>query len=306
MPRIEPAVMTMEFAIPVSTAARYIDISAAASVLNRKFFRQGLDWVLGGATIISAPTTAGDITMSHLQTNWVTANSWTKGFRAWKRQQDDALDEGEQQSVKGRYNDFKIFADIQHAETATPHFLFPRDLAGAEYNAPEEWLYSQIVVPNNVGVVGDTQEFSLHMHGPDAGTSRGLIQAYRDSRSTPQSPDPATPGAASIGLYTDMFNVGMDDSEIVANAEFRNNELPYDQDLYPGGVSNGPTLQLMNRITLNPASTIPGKYNVRGGTIPCGLIKIDAATVTAEFTLILHMVPGEHRGYMAQPMQEMN
>ncbi len=306
MPRIEPAVMTMEFSIPVSTAARYIDISAAASVLNRKFFRQGLNWVLGGATIVSSPTSSGDITMSHLQTNWVTANSWTKAFKAWKRQQDDALDEGDQQSIKGRYNDFKIYADIQHTETAAPHFLLPRDLDGAVYNAPEEWLHSLVVVPNNAGVVGDTEDYTLHMHGPDTGTSRGMIQAYRDSRSTPQSPDPATPGNAAIGLYTDMFNTGMDDTEIVLNAEFRNDELPYDQDLYPGGVSNGATLQLMNRITLNPASTIPGKYNVRGGTIPCGIIKIDAASVTAEFTLILHMVPGELRGYMAQPMQEMN
>ena len=306
MPRIEPAVMTMEFTIPVSTAARYIDISAAASVLNRKFFRQGLNWVLGGATIVSAPTSAGDITMSHLQTNWVTANSWTKAFKAWKRQQDEALEEADQESVKGRYNDFKIYADIQHVETAAPHFLLPRDLDGAEYDAPEEWLYSEVVVPNNQGTVGDTDEFTLHMHGPDAGNSRGLVVAYRDSRSAPQSPDPAVPGLPQVGLYTDMFNVGMDGSEVVSNAAFRNDELPYRQDLYPGGSNNGPTLQLMNRITLNPVSTIPGKYNVRGGTIPCGIIKIDAATVTAEFTLILHMVPGEHRGYMAQPMQEMN
>jgi hypothetical protein len=306
MPKLEPAVMTMEFTLPVSTAARYIDISAAASVLNRKFFRQGLEWVIGGATIIASPLSAGTITMSHLQTNWVTANSWVKGMKSWSRQQNEALAEGDKQSIKGKFNDFKIFADIQHSQTAAPHFLLPRDIDGTEYDAPEEWLHSQFVVPNDTGVVGSTVEYTMHMHGADTATSRGSIVAYRDSRSMPQSPDPATPTTASIGLYTDMFNVGMDDSEIVANAEFRNNELPYDQDEYPGGGTNGPTLQLMNRIFLNPASTMPGKYNLRGAKVPCGLIKIDAATVTQEFTLILHMVPGEHRGYMARPMQEMN
>ena len=307
MPRkIQPAVQTMEFNLVASTAPRYLDLSAAASIANRRFYRQGLNWAVAGFTIIAQPTSSGTITFSKLPNTWVCSNSWEKGFRAWKRQQDEALEEGDQESVKGRYNDFKIFADPEHSVTASPHYLYPVDLNGVDFSAPEEWLYSQVVVPNDLGVVGATDEYTLHMVGGDTvGNSRSLIQAYSDSRSTPQSPDPATPGAASVGLYTDMFNVGMDSSEVVANAEFRNNELPYDQDNYPGGTNNAGTMEIMNQIILNPASTIPGKYSLSGSNVPCGLVRIDAPLVDQAFQLFVHMVPGDHRGYMASPMQDM-
>lgn len=308
MPKLQPAVQTIEFSIPVSPSPRYLDLSAAAGIVNRRFYRQGLNWAVAGFTIIALPTTDGEIILSRLPQTWVTSNSWEKGFRAWKRQQDEALDGGDQQSVKGRFNDFKVFADIGHTQTAVPHYLLPRDIDGVEFSAPEEWLYSQVVVPNdNAGVPtpGVTTEYFLHVVGDDTASSRSLIKAYTDSRSFPQSPDPATPGTASIGLYTDMFNVGFNDSEVVANAEFRNDQLPYDQDDYPGGPVNAPTLELINKIFLNPASTVPGKYSLSGSNIPCGLIKIDAGSVTNAFTLLVHMVPGQHRGYLAENMVDM-
>ena len=304
--KIEPAVQTLEFTIPVSTAARYLDLSAAASVVNRRFYRQGLNWAVAGFTVIAAPSTAGTITMSRLPNTWVVGNAWEKGFRAWQRQQDEALAEGDQQSVKGRYNDFKIFADDDHSGTASPHFLLPVDLSGATFSAPTEWLHSEVAIPNSPAP-GVTTEYKLHMVGGDSATRdvKSLIKAYADSRATPQSPDPATPGTASTGLYTSMFDVGNNDSEVVANAEFRNDALPYNQNNYPGSAGNGGTLELMNRIFLNPGSTIPGKYSLAGSNIPCGLVKIDAGNVDNSFTLLVHMVPGTHRGYLATPMTEM-
>ena len=305
--KVEPAVQTMVFSVAVSTAAQFLDLSAAASVVNRRFYRQGLNWAVAGFTIIAPTNTAGEVTVSKLPNTWVVSNAWEKGFRAWRRQQDEALENGDQQSVKGRFNDFKIYADEDHFGTAAPHFLLPRDAGGNPFDAPDEWLHSQVVVPNDLaGGPGATVEYVLKMMGADsiAGNCKSLIKAYADSRSVPQSPDPSTPGTASIGLYTTMFNVGNNDTEVVANAEFRNDELPYNQDQYPGSAGNAPDLELVNRIILNAGSTVAAKYTLAGSNFPCGIVKIKN-DANAAFDLLVHLVPGNHRGYLAESMTEM-
>ncbi|AXH78338.1 MAG: hypothetical protein [Circular genetic element sp.] len=302
--KIQPAVQTIRFEVPSGASAKFIDLSAAASIVNRRFYRQGLNWAVAGITMIAAPSASGTVKFSKLPNTWVTSNAWEKAFRMWKRQQDEAL-EG-QESIKGRFNDFKIFADSDMATGVAPYHLVPIDLTGTPYNvAGREWNYSQVVLPNDAGVPGATTERTLHMVGGNiTGVTASLTKAYKDSRATPQSPDPATPGSASVGLFTDMFNVGLDDSEIVANAEFRNNDLPYNQDQYPGGPSNAGTCELIDEIFLNPASTVPGKYHMQGSNIPCGLIRIDSGAST-NITVILHLMPGDHRGYLTEKMQEM-
>jgi len=305
--KIEPAVQTMVFNVTQSTAAQFLDLSAAASVVNRRFYRQGLNWAVAGFTIIAPTDTSGEITVSKLPNTWVVSNAWEKGFRAWRRQQDEALEEGDQQSVKGRFNDFKIFADEDHFGTIVPHFLLPQDAGGNQFDAPDEWLHSEVVVPNDPAFgAGVTREYKLKMMGGDsvAGNCKSLIKAYADSRSVPQSPDPSTPGTASLGLYTTMFNVGNNDTQVVANAEFRNDELPYNQDQYPGSAGNAPDLELVNRIILNTSSTVPGKYTLAGSNFPCGIIKIKNESDNA-FELLVHLVPGNHRGYLATPMVDM-
>ncbi len=304
--KIEPAVQTMVFNVAESTAAQFLDLSAAASVCNRRFYRQGLNWAVAGFTIIAPTDTSGEITVSKLPNTWVVSNAWEKGFRAWRRQQEEALEDGDQQSVKARFNDFKIYADEDHVGTATPHFLLPRDAGGNPFDAPDEWLHSEVVVPNDAGAPGATVEYVLKMMGGDsiATNCKSLIKAYADSRSVPQSPDPSTPGTASVGLYTSMFNTGNNSSEVVANAEFRNDELPYNQDQYPGSALNAPDLELVNRIILNTSSTVPGKYTLAGSNFPCGLVKIKNEANNS-FDLLVHLVPGTHRGYMAESMMEM-
>lgn len=303
---IEPAVQTMVFLIPESTSPHYLDLSASASVINRRFYRQGLNWAVSGFTLIAPTSTSGQVTVSKLPNTWVVSNSWEKGFRAWRRQQDEALEAGDQQSVKGRFNDFKIYADEEHFTSAIPHFILPQDASGGLFDPPDEWLYSEVVVPNDLLTPGLTIEYRLKMMGADSGVGncKSLIKAYADSRSVPQSPDPSTPGTASVGLYTSMFNVGNNDSEVVSNAEFRNDELPYNQDQYPGSELNAPGLELVNRINLNVGSTVPGKYILGGSNFPCGIVKINNSS-DANLELIVHLVPGSHRGYLAESMTEM-
>ena len=55
--KIQPAVMTMQFNLTNNKDATYafdtIDLSKCASALNRRFYRQGLQWAVAGFTFFS-------------------------------------------------------------------------------------------------------------------------------------------------------------------------------------------------------------------------------------------------------------
>jgi len=120
MKKIQPAVQRLAFTLPLS-GTNYIDLSKVCSAINRRFYRQGLNWAVGAFRITGQGTMSGTTTVSKLPNTWAFANGWEKVFRAWQRQQDEALEDGTQESVKARYNDFKIYmdADMLTATTQT-------------------------------------------------------------------------------------------------------------------------------------------------------------------------------------------
>jgi hypothetical protein len=209
----------------------------------------------------------------------------------------------------------KTHVDSTFANNFLPSF---RTQVGLwEYYLPGEWNNSLVVVPNQGGVSGNTQEYSLHMVGEDDPApqqSKGIIKAYQGSRGTPQSPDPATPPNIEDNLFTEMFNVGMNNEDIVDNAVDRNDNLPYPQFEYPGGDINANGLVFHDNLTIT-GTTVSGKTSCGGTTFPCGLIRLDidqglqALDVGGEVRpttwLQVHLVPGDHRGYMAESMVEM-
>ena len=149
--KIQPAVMTMTFGFQSQDAGkerRFIDLSQCASIMNRRFYRQGLNWAVAGFKFLT--TTPGQISIGKLPNTWVMSNAWEKGFRAWKKQQDQALEEND--SVKATYNDFKIFADADHLAAGFSSNLLPHSGATLanpiQTAAPGEWEPSQIVIPN--------------------------------------------------------------------------------------------------------------------------------------------------------------
>jgi len=80
--KIQPAAMTLSFATPDTSGGRYyIDLSQAASLANRRFYRQGINWAVAGIKVISAKS--GTFSVGKLPNSWVLSNSWEKSFRAW-------------------------------------------------------------------------------------------------------------------------------------------------------------------------------------------------------------------------------
>lgn len=315
--KLQPAVLTMTFATglvsPAATLRSVIDLSQCASILNRRFYRQGLNWAVAGFKIQSQqPFT---LNCQKLPNTWTTSNAWHKTFALWNKQMTDTLEEGGNESLRARFSDFKIHADALHRTAGFANNLLPVDASG-NFAVAGEWDASHVVLPQTAadgsGTLIDPTEFTLHMVGASNVNSKGIIEGYADSRAFPQSPDPVGPSASSMAnnWMSAMFDVGSDNSEILDNAENENDDLPYTQANYPGGATQLPALQFhdISQIYATSATTNIGVARVKGGNFPCGLVVLEGTNkgdTPSNIVIQVDLIPGHHRGYLAEPMQEM-
>ena len=344
MRKLQPSEMTITIAGPStssgSTEDYYLDLSQVASLVNRRFYRQGINWAVAGFKFLVASGTAGSVTVSRLPNTWVMSNAWEKGMRSWNEMNKEALAESE--SVRGRFLDFKIYADSTHHDKGMGANLLP-----AGYFAGE-WIPSEIRVPNSI-VNNTTSGFELIATGdnyPGASTATGknavsLIQGYANSRALPSITDPNSPGEATdagpsatpenwlSALHNDgvsqdsdvlndvtaydeppyPFENGIDANQFLPGTTTPNPNfgLPYTDTMYPGGQTQAPGLVIHDFVTYS-ATTVGGQARGKGGNFPCGLIKFshNVPSGTAHNVVIqLDMVPGPHRGYMCQDMKDM-
>ncbi len=339
--KIQPAVQTLSFSLPIGlpeTIQRsYIDLSQVASIVNRRFYRQGLNWAVAGFKI--AGSTPATVSIAKLPNTWVTSNAWEKAFRMWNKQQMEAVDDAGAESTVAKFRDFKVFMEKNHVNdfiaagedlnntNLLPYsFIVDPTAPAASQFAGGEWQPSQIVIPNEIpdasGTEIDPSEYVLHMVGensfavpsPNFDGSKGVLEGYADSRAYPQSPDPVSPSPASANNWMRlMFDVGNDNADVLANVSDRNDELPYPQVDYPGGQTQAPGLQFHDFVrvfTYDAASSGFTVQRLKGGNFPCGLIAIDVlrdvdTPVGNDLTLQIDLVPGNHRGYLCEPMTEM-
>lgn len=332
MPRkVQPAALTLNFGIQGGSNQYerfYIDMSAVISAVNRRFYRQGLQWAVANLqfTNLSTLTTEPTVQVETLPQIWPMYNGWEKA-RQMKWNQDKLVLEQEE-SVKPKFYDFKIFGDTQHyvdfqgdsgegdggfqtgvvglhTETLVP-FSYLKLGSGVELVSMGDWDYSKIVIPNSGGA-GVTEEFSLVMIGagsPGPDGTKPIISGYADSRSVPQSPDPATQSGL-FGWMTDLFDEGDNLDEVKQNLYDDQTELPYDQLNYPGEPGNlsGWTIDRFLQFT---STTISNTISSGPFSAPCGLIRIETDDLSDGESLLvtMNLVPGDHRGYLAKPMQE--
>jgi len=319
--KIQPAVMTLNLVIPATApgaiTSETLDLSQCASLLNRRFYRQGLNWAVAGFKVLSPGGAIGQLRIQQLPNTWVTSNAWEKAFRSWNKQQMDAIEEAGAESAIARFRDFKVFADTVHVTAGFGANLLPQDGSTPPLPyATGEWENSQIVIPNLVadasGSLVDPKEYALHMVGVNnfGSLSKGILEGYADSRAYPQSPDPVSPVIGSDQNWMrNMFDVGNDSTEVTDNATDRNDNLPYPQVDYPGGEIQAPTLATHDSIVIS-GTTIGGTSREKGGNFPCGLVRFDwgvdlSAETSYGLVIQVDLVPGHHRGYLAEPMTEM-
>ena len=327
--KIEPAVMTLY--MPTSSVGggtpsitEYIDLSQVASLVNRRFYRQGLNWAVAGIKVLTQEGFAGSILCAKLPNTWVMSNAWEKSFRAWQRMNSEALAETE--SVRPKFLDFKVYADDDHHSAGYGGNLLPQALDGAF--AAGEWEPSTIVIPDTAapGTVDNRELIAVGSNYPGAGASGkqavSLIEGYAASRGLPNVLDPNTPddaadvdGAAPDNWMQAMFNEGTQrDAAVLDDMITENNIAPYpfendgvnNDTMYPGGANQGTGLQIHD-VNFISNTTIGGQTHIKGGNFPCGLIRFDITNTGSTSNLILQidLMPGSHRGYLAESMTEM-
>lgn len=308
----------------------YVDIAQCLSLINRKMYRQGMQYVVEKIEIQgSSGSGAVTILVNGLPENWTTANSWVKFYSAWQQQQHEALEGGGAGSMKAKWRDFKIYADQQHRIDGIAKNYLPNGftLADLPTNAHYEYDSSQVVIPNYNNTPGDAQELTMHMLGEDLlPIGLGMVHHYARSRARPNVPDPnvvapqsATPGPGEDlgGFLVEMFDVGMDDPEILENIADKNDYPPYfiadsnDSNLecYPGGHNVATTVgswpkgrAILSTSGANIRTIIPGFV------APCGLLRIAPNSFVNLDSAVCYVTiaAGPYQGVMARPMKEAN
>jgi hypothetical protein len=244
---------------------------------------------------------------------------------------DEASDEAP--SVKAKFTDFKVYMDSHHASEGVANNLLPLDNAttGTDQTAVVgEWVMSKQVIPKTDGTDG-VNNFEIIWTGenyPGAGASGldsvSLIEGYAASRGLPDIRDPNAPadaydaeGPTPENWMSATFNEGTtQDDRVLQDLVQENNEAPYPFEndgthtdtMYPGGANQLPNLELHYPMQIAP-TTVSGLNTAPGGNFQGGLIRVQYSIaadegVTAECMLLVHLVPGNHRGYLCEPMQD--
>ncbi len=320
--KLQPAVKTMRFLL-TRDSTQYIDISQCASLMNRRFYRQGLNWAVAGITIFTDTAQGGEIVVYKVPDTWVASNSWHKGFAAWTDMQDKALEEVE--SIKPKFNDFKVYMDADHHAAGVGANLIPVDESGTPYTTGT-WDMSNMIIPDDT-VVGNTRDREIIWTGanyPGAAPGSGLnavslIEGYAASRGLPDIRDPNAPtdagdaeGVTPQNWIGALDNEGIDqDAEVLQDMLTENIKAPYPFEndgvhvdtQYPGGANQASGPEVHDAVFVTP-TTVGGKTSIPGTNFQGGLIKIANSIDQGNIVMLLHLVPGHHRGYMCQPMQD--
>ena len=327
--KIEPAAQTLYFAYnaPAGVSSTYIDLSQAASLVNRRFYRQGINWAVAGFKFLTTSNFAGSLGVSKLPNTWIMSNAWEKGMRSWQRMNKEALMETE--SVRPKFLDFKVFADHDHAVAGTAANLLPFSIAGGAVPSTAiagEWEMSKFVIPNSANPGFSTEReiiatgANYQGNGASGFNSVSLIEGYAASRGLPNVLDPNAPddaadvdGAQPANFLQALFNEGTNqDEQILEDMVSENNIAPYPFEndgvnldtMYPGGANQGTGLEVHDQHFVTP-TTVGGSTRIKGGNFPCGLIRLDIFGILSDTEIFIDLIPGNHRGYLCEPMTEM-
>lgn len=314
MTRTQPAAMQIELIVPSGTS--YVDLNLCASLVNRRAYKQeNTNWMISGFEFLASSAATGTVVIGKLQETWITENAYKKSRALWNEMQNQVLDD--EPGIQGKYHDFKVYLNddmrqqtIQSDGNPGGKILTPfiggwtlADFTGA---APPraDWDWSTIQIPND-SAPGTTDEYRLHVVGPDTASSKGLITGYAKSRSRPQEQDPNVP--TGEGWMTELFDVGNNDEEIRDDLVDQNDRPPYalfgaasSREVYPGGSEEYDDLQVHGFCNFT-STTVSSKNSIQGGMFGLGMMKLQNNTDIA-LNLLIHLVPGTHRGYMVEEL----
>jgi hypothetical protein len=293
-------VTRLYFEIPAS--GQYtLDIARELSKFHRRLIRQKqLFTIYGGIYQDSQNSNAYISTAPHY---WVTKRSINRGFKAWKKQISEAMnnvsDTDSSPLRSGKWSDFKIHLDPQ-GTTGAP-ILEAKDASGVALPSGE-WNYTTLTMPRpDIDVQGDGSTFAsaasdqfemcitgLHTtsgSGSGLNYSRvGLIKSWLDSRPLPEEGSVDSPNDQDLVTFNDplnaMFYTGDadEDEKIIETIQDENDTPPYDLDKLYGSAfattSSAAGADLQMQCIVSPDDNT-GVAAVAGFQALCGLVRIN-------------------------------
>ena len=303
----------------------YIDIAQCLSLVNRRFYRQGMQYAVSDLEMNSDGVVTNLV--YRMPETWIVASAWEKCMRHWLEQQNTFALESGIESTTAAYRDFKVYLDEDH--TVLPGGMLgnavpqgTRDLAALPANTYYEWDNSQITIPNDGGA-GVTTERTFHMIGADVGsTSAGMIEAYAESRSRPFAEDPNVVDVPSGGILGQMEDVGDDAPELAFNLQKHNNRPPYvigdhtATEFYPGGSEWAvvPIPHTETIMTIRNTAPTGGIFHTTyspGFLANCGLLRLqitypDGDNLPTAVFFKVGLMGGSYKGVAARSMAVVN
>lgn len=317
MKKIRP----MELDLWFDAQSGFVDLAQAASLVNRVSLRQGYQYAIDSISLYGTPgsTANQSVTVHRLPNHWPMVNSWVRSYHAWQRSEHEKVIE-DNPSLPAKYRDFKICFNTAHAPNASSNWpnKLPLGYATTGGTSSYEWQASQIAIPNDGGVAGQTEEYFLHVLGADLAPtgvgaddgSKGMIHGYAQARSRPQTQDPNV--VTTESWLIQLFDDGENAEEIWTNVREKNDEPPYliDQEpsgseYYPGGANQG---QSAGEQASDLQCTQYQRVSHSPGFLAnCGLLAILGTGDNLDTARIrVRLVPGPYKGLLARPMHEVN
>lgn len=285
-------------------STQFIDIAQALSIINKRFYRQGVYYYVNSVEFYNNADHYMDLHVC--PDTWGVKNAWNRGFKIFQKM--NALAPS---GFRPKYHDFKIYMSARHATTGTMEpSMYDINAAATPFSA-DEWVYSRYTsMDDNHDGSPDADEFTAHMlggHTEQDGTgsstrmdSIGLLTSYQQSRARQPDAQPNLPSGATGDPLANLFDASSEEfiNDLVENLEADNDETPYNNDLSVG--QNGHmqhVARLATSTSLGRVATAPGFC------APFGLICVDPANTTAptdEWRLTINLAPGTYHGVYAE------
>jgi hypothetical protein len=281
-------------------STKFIDIAKALSIINRKFYRQGVYYYVNSVEVYNNET--GVVDLHTLPDTWVTKNAWNRGFKLFQKM--NALVDPPISGIgRPKYHDFKVFMSDTHRSAGSE---LPNQYginAAAVPHSADDWDYSQFVsADDDQDGSANADEFYVHMLGDHSGsannwTSVGLIKSYGDSRARVQASSPVVPNTASADPLVNVFDFSSEEqmNDIVDNLDNANDETPYNDVFYLG---QSGAMQHVARIGTEVGVGRVGRAS--GFCAPMGLICVDPHGVSTAFRVVLNLAVGTYHGVYAE------
>lgn len=282
----------------------YIDIGRHLSAMNRRLYRQGMQYHVANVQVHDSQGSTY-LKFCTLPNTWTTKAAWRKAFKVWKQQRAVAQSGGS--NFSGKWSDFKVY--FNNDMRTDPDIVDHIDNEDGQL-AYGEWDYSKMFIGDDDGA--DVDSFDLHMMGANNGSlptgqcvSAGILANFEDSL-VPVPDDPIAPDNLSVNLFT-MMAQGGTASEIVADVvehgEDDNDSPPYSATLVPGAKANCASGWVTREMQLMSSE----KSRVMGGfPVPLGLIQLEtkydtgSSSGTNTIGVVIEIVPGPYKGVHAE------